>query len=62
MGQLELVYIENRQKYFDNKLNTSPLDEKQTATIIRIRIKLVLVPNKMFMNMIKKQIRKKYIF
>ena len=51
--QLELVSNENGQKYFNNKPNTSPLDAKQTATIIRIRMKLAFVLNKTFMNMIE---------
>ena len=53
--QLELVSIENRQKNLNKKPNTSPLDVKLTATNVCIRMKIALVPNKIFQKMIKKQ-------
>ena len=40
----------------------SPLDEKQTAPIKYIRIKIVLVPNKIFMNMIENKYGNKTYF
>ena len=39
----------------------SPLDEKQTATIICIGIKLAFVLNKTFMNMIENKYGNKHI-
>ena len=53
--QLELVSIENWQKYLNKKPNTSPLDVKLIATIIYIRINIALVPNKISKKIIKKQ-------
>ena len=57
-----MVYIEKGQKYFNDRPNTSPLDAKQKATIIYIRIKLALVLNKIFMNIIENKYRNKIYF
>ena len=62
LWQWELVSNENGQTYFNDKPNMSPLDEKQTAPIKYIRIKIVLVPNKIFMNMIENKYGNKTYF
>ena len=57
-----MVYIKKGQKYFNNRPSTSPLDEKQMVTIIRISIKLALVLNKTFMNTIENKYGNKTYF